>query len=47
MTTSSTFVTSEHEETARLLKALANPARLAILDYLALQTSCYCGDLTH
>ena len=47
MTTSSTFVTSEHEETARLLKALAHPARLAILDYLALQTSCYCGDLTH
>ena len=47
MTTSSTFITSEHEETARTLKALAHPARLAILNYLAQRRSCYCGDLTH
>lgn len=46
MTTSSTFITSEHEETALTLKALAHPARLAILDYLSQHKSCYCGDLT-
>jgi ArsR family transcriptional regulator len=30
---------------ARLCKALAHPARLAILRYLAGQTACTCGDI--
>jgi DNA-binding transcriptional ArsR family regulator len=33
--------------TARLAKALAHPARIVILQYLASQSSCICGDIVH
>ncbi|MGA1465717.1 MAG: ArsR/SmtB family transcription factor, partial [Balneolaceae bacterium] len=32
---------------AQIAKALAHPARIAILQTLARQNSCFCGDLTN
>ncbi len=37
---------TEHQLAAELLKALAHPARLAILDVLSQRQTCFCGDLT-
>lgn len=34
-----------HQQAADLFKALAHPARLAILELLAARTSCVCGDI--
>jgi ArsR family transcriptional regulator len=35
----------ESRELARLAKALAHPARIAILRFLARQSNCYCGQI--
>ncbi len=35
----------EHNNTAQLAKALAHPARVAILEHLIETDSCVCGDL--
>ena len=46
MGTSKTLSFSAHENRiAALAKALAHPARIAILEYLAKQNSCICGDI--
>ncbi len=37
--------TEKEEMTARFAKALAHPARVSILNFLAAQNSCYFGDL--
>src|SRR5664279_4557705 len=34
-----------HNKIADLAKALAHPARIAILEFLASQNSCMCGDI--
>ena len=36
--------TTEQEQIARFAKALGHPARMAILNFLARQESCYFGD---
>ena len=35
----------KHNATAKMLKALAHPARLAIIEYISIQDSCICGDI--
>ncbi len=35
----------ERKALAKLIKAIAHPARLTILDYLLRQKSCVCGDI--
>lgn len=37
--------TATQEQLARFAKALANPARIAILHFLARQETCYFGDI--
>jgi DNA-binding transcriptional ArsR family regulator len=37
----------EENELARYAKALAHPARIAILQYLIKQQSCICGDIVN
>lgn len=37
--------TTEQEQTARFAKALGHPARIAIMQFLAKQESCYFGDI--
>lgn len=37
--------TKKQNDLAMLTKALAHPARIAILQYLASQQSCICGDI--
>src|SRR5687768_11266704 len=37
--------TKNQLELASFAKALAHPARIAILQFLALQRSCFCGDI--
>lgn len=37
--------TAEQEQIARFAKAMGHPARMAILDFLAKQESCYFGDI--
>ncbi|RAU82849.1 ArsR/SmtB family transcription factor [Pontibacter arcticus] len=37
--------TDKQNETARLLKALGHPARIAIIEHLLKMKSCVCGDL--
>ena len=37
--------TTEQEQIARFAKALGHPARMAILNFLARQESCYFGDI--
>ena len=44
-TTKTELFTKEQNEIARLLKAIAHPARIAILQELARTSSCICGDL--
>ncbi|APD06125.1 hypothetical protein UJ101_00586 [Flavobacteriaceae bacterium UJ101] len=36
---------SKHNEMAKMLKAIAHPARLAIIEYISQQDSCICGDI--
>ena len=44
-TTKSQFFSKKHNEMAQLLKVLAHPARLAILDYISRQKACICNDI--
>jgi Predicted transcriptional regulators len=37
--------TAEQEQIARFAKAMGHPARMAILDFLASQESCFFGDI--
>jgi len=37
--------TAEQEQIARFSKAMGHPARIAILDFLASQDSCFFGDI--
>lgn len=37
----------EHNEMATLFKALAHPARIAIVDYLLKVDTCICGDIVN
>jgi len=37
----------EHNEMATIFKALAHPARIAIVDYLLSVDSCICGDIVN
>lgn len=46
ITKSSSF-TAQQNETALLLKALAHPARIAIVEYLLKVQSCICGDIVN
>lgn len=43
--TKSEFFTENQNETAMMLKALAHPARIAILEYLIKVNTCICGDI--
>ena len=40
------FLTEDHEKTARYARALGHPIRVYILRLLAGQSCCYTGDLT-
>ena len=44
-TTKSTLFTAEQNRLAELAKAIAHPARVAILQYLARTNQCVCGDI--
>lgn len=44
-TTRTDLFSSRQNHTAVLLKALAHPARIAIVEYLAKVQSCVCGDI--
>lgn len=43
--TKSDFFTDKHNELANLFKALAHPARIAIIEFLIKRDSCVCGDI--
>lgn len=43
--TKSALFTKKQNEMALLAKAIAHPARIAILQYLVKQRACICGDL--
>ena len=43
--TKSILFTQQQNDIATMLKALAHPARIAILQYMSKSTSCICGDL--
>lgn len=43
----SDFFSAEQNELAIIFKALANPARIAIVDYLLSVDSCICGDIVN
>ena len=43
--TKSELFTQEQNEIAEMLKALAHPARISILQHLARTNACICGDL--
>ncbi len=44
--TKTELFSKELQQTAEMLKAMGHPARLAILELLARQQSCICGDIT-
>lgn len=44
-TTKTENYTRQQNETAQLLKALAHPARIAIIEYLLSVDSCICNDI--
>lgn len=44
-TTKTTLFNTQQNDMAMMLKALAHPARIAILQYLANSEKCICGDL--
>ena len=46
-TTKSDLFTQEQNEIASILKAIAHPARIAILDYLLKVDTCICGDIVN
>lgn len=43
--TKSDFFTAEQNEIATALKAMAHPARIAILEFLVKTDKCVCGDI--
>ena len=43
----SDFFTAEQNEISQLLKALAHPARIAIVEYLMKINSCVCNDIVN
>ena len=43
--TKSDLFTTQQNELANMAKALAHPARIAILQYLVKKNACVCGDL--
>ena len=43
--TKSDLFTSQQNQIANMAKALAHPARIAILQYLVKKNACVCGDL--
>jgi DNA-binding transcriptional ArsR family regulator len=43
--TKSAMFTSRQNEVALIMKALAHPARVAIVDYLLKVNTCICGDI--
>jgi DNA-binding transcriptional ArsR family regulator len=43
--TKSTGFTTKENRVAKIAKALAHPARIAILNLLAKRTTCVCGDI--
>ena len=43
--TKSTLFTKSQNQLANMAKALAHPARIAILQYLVKKNACICGDL--
>lgn len=45
--TKTTGFTKNQLELAALAKALAHPARIAILQFLATQKQCFCGDIVN
>ena len=40
-----TSFSDEHQRLAQLAKAMGHPARIAILEFLAANDSCVCGDI--
>ncbi|MGB5480328.1 MAG: transcriptional regulator, partial [Eudoraea sp.] len=44
-TTKTQIFTAEQNELAMILKVLANPARIAILQYISNQRACICNDI--
>lgn len=46
-TTKTDLFTTEQNEMASLLKAIAHPARIAILEYLIKVDTCICGDIVN
>jgi len=44
-TTKTQIFSKKHNEMAKLLKVLAHPGRLAILDYISRQKACICNDI--
>ena len=45
--TNTTHYTAEQNQLATLAKALAHPARIAIIDYLLQVDTCICGDIVN
>ncbi|MFN7312430.1 MAG: ArsR/SmtB family transcription factor [Bacteroidota bacterium] len=45
--TKTDYFTEKQNQTANLLKALAHPARIAIVEYLLKVNSCICGDIVN
>ncbi|MEO8404761.1 MAG: metalloregulator ArsR/SmtB family transcription factor [Chitinophagaceae bacterium] len=43
--TKSTLFTKQQNDMANMAKAIAHPARIAILQYLVKKNACICGDL--
>lgn len=46
-TTKTDLFTQEQNEISSLLKAMAHPARIAILEYLIAVDTCICGDIVN
>lgn len=45
--TKSEIFTAKQNQLAAMFKALAHPARIAILQYIVKQNACICNDLVH
>lgn len=46
-TTKASLFTKEQNEIASILKAIAHPARISILEYLIQVDTCICGDIVN
>ena len=46
-TTKTDYYTNNQNELAILIKALAHPARIAIIEYILKANSCICGDIVN